>query len=281
MDAFKGQLKVGEEAVINLVSTLAQKVGAFLPHLVGALLVLFVGWIMALFLRHLARKIFQILGFHHLAERSGVNDLLRKFGIEKRTEDLLASLVYLTVLLIFIVSATEVLGIHIVIETLNRFIAYIPQIFGAIFVFVFLTYIGKFLRQVLVGFLENYGLAYAKVLGGVVEIIIGIFALIMALRELGFDTSVFTANVTLVLGLFLLACALALGLGGQRIAAKILSGFYVRQQLRVGEEINLDQIKGKIKAFRITGLILESEKEELLIPYDLLVEKVVAKGKSA
>lgn len=233
-----------------------------------------------LFLRRLSRKIFQILGFHHISERSGVNNLLQKLGIHKRAEDLLASLVYLAVLLVFIVSATEVLGIHIVIETLNRFIAYIPKIFGAIFLFIFLTYIGKFIRQVIAGFLENYGITYGRIAGGTVEILIGIFALIMALRQLGFDTSIFTANITLALGILLLACALALGLGGQKVTAKILSGFYVRQQIRIGEEISFGDFTGKVKSFQLTGLTLQHEEGEILIPYDLLIEKIIIKEKS-
>lgn len=280
MKGFEKQIKVVQEAVVNLVSVLGQKVGAFLPRFLGSLAILFIGWIIALFLRRLSRKIFQILGFHHISERSGVNNILQKIGIHKRAEDLLASLVYFAVLLVSVVSATEVLGIHIVIETLNRFIGYIPQIFGAIFVFIFLTYIGKFVRQVVVGFLENYGIAYGRVVGGTIEVLIGIFALIMALKQLGFDTSVFTANITLVLGILLLACSLALGLGGQKITSKILSGFYVRQQLRIGEEINLDGLNGKIKSFQITGITLEHEEREIVIPYDLLIEKVISKKKS-
>ena len=203
MDGFKEGLKVGQEAITNLVATAAQKLGAFLPGLLGALLILLVGWAMAAVLRGFSRRIFRVIGISYIAERSGINDLLQKLGAQRKAEDLLASLVYLVVFLIFVVAATEVLGIRIVIETLNSFIAYLPQVFGAIVVFLFLAYLGRLLHQVVSSFLESYQLAYGKVVGRVLQVIVVIFALIMAPRQLGFETTIFTANLTLVLALSL------------------------------------------------------------------------------
>ncbi len=268
-------LKVGQEAILNLIISAFQKIGAFLPDLLGSLIILFLGWIVACILRGISRRIFRIIGIKYLAERSGVNELLRKLGIQKRAEDLLASLVYLAVLLIAVVAATEVLGITIVIDTLNSFINYLPKIFGAIFVFIFISYLGKLVRQVVSNFLESYRIAYASAVGIFLEVLISVFAIIMALRELGFETTIFTANITLVIALLFLAMALAIGLGGKNIAEKILAGFYLRKYLFSGQEVEIKGLKGRVKDFQATALVIETEDGEVVLPNDKVLTEIL------
>jgi len=275
MTGIEKGLKVGQEAIFNLISSAFQKIGAFLPDLLGSLIILFLGWIVALILRGISRRIFRIIGIKYLAERSGVNELLKKLGIQKRAEDLLASLVYLAVLLIVVVAATEVLGITIVIDTLNSFINYLPKIFGAIFVFIFVSYLGKLVRQVVSNFLESYKIAYASAVGIFLEVLISVFAIIMALRELGFETTIFTANITLVIALLFSAMALAIGLGGKSIAEKILAGFYLRKYLSSGQEVEINGLKGKVKDFQATALIIETEDGEVALPNDRVLTEIL------
>jgi hypothetical protein len=275
MTGIEKGLKVGQEAILNLISSAFQKIGAFLPDLLGSLIILFLGWIVALILRGISRRVFRIIGIKYLAERSGVNELLKKLGIQKRAEDLLASLVYLAVLLIVVVAATEVLGITIVIDTLNSFINYLPKIFGAIFVFIFVSYLGKLVRQVVSNFLESYKIAYASAVGIFLEVLISVFAIIMALRELGFETTIFTANITLVIALLFSAMALAIGLGGKSIAEKILAGFYLRKYLSSGQEVEINGLKGRVKDFQATALIIETEDGEVALPNDRVLTEIL------
>jgi len=275
MNNFAEKLKIGQAAIIKFIATVSQKLGEFLPSLVGAFLILFVGWLIAVLLRGLSRRIFRIIGINYIIEHSGVNDLLIKLGVQRKAEDILASLVYLIVLFVFIVAATEVLGISIVIETLNQFISYLPQIFGALFVFIFLAYLGRFLRQIVSNFLESYRLAYAGAIGKVLETLVIIFALIMALRKLGFETTIFTANITLAIGIFIGAVGLALGLGTREIARKIVAGFYLRRHINIGDEIQIGEITGKISSFENTAVIVETAEGVILIPNDQMLENIV------
>ncbi len=281
MSGFKEGLKIGQTAITNMVIIATQKVGAFLPGFLGALLILLAGWIIAVVLRGFSRRIFRIIGISYIAERSGVNDLLQKLGAQRKAEDLLASLVYLVVFLIFVVAATEVLGIRIVIETLNSFIAYLPQVFGAIFVFVFLAYLGRLLHQVVLSFFESYQLTYGKIIGKVLEVLVVIFALLMALRKLGFETTIFTANLTLIMSIFLAAVGLALSLGMRDIARKIVAGFYLRKHLHIGDEIQIGNLKSKVISFENTAVKGETPEGLILIPNDQILENIVQIKKSS
>ncbi len=275
MDSFAKGLKVGQKAITSMVSTAFQKLGGFLPSLVGAILILIVGWLMAALFRGLSRRVFKVVGINYIVERSGVNNLLEKLGMQRKAEDILASLVYLIVLLVFVVASTEVLGIHIVIETLNRFISYLPRVFGALFVFVFLAYLGNFLKRGISSFLQSYHLAYAEIVGRIIEVLVLVFALIMALRELGFETAIFTANITLIIGIFLGAIGLALGLGTREVTRKVVSGIYLRKYISVGDEIQAGDVAGKVLSLENTSVTVETPDGIILIPNDQILESNV------
>ncbi|GEM_PF-763982 len=275
MAGFMEGLLIGKEAVLNLVASACQKVGAFLPNFLGSLVILLVGWIIALITKQIAKRIFRLIGINYIAESSGVNQLLKKVGVQKRAEDFLASLVYLSILLIFIVSATEVLGITIVIDTLNQFIAYLPKIFGALFIFIFISYLGKVTKQIVLNFLSSYKIEFSSILATFLEVIITVFALIIALRELGFPTTIFTANITVILALMFFAVAIALGLGGKRVAENLIAGLYLKKLFSINQEIELDEIKGKIKGFFPTSVLIEAEAENFFVPNKEVLEKAV------
>ncbi len=275
MNNFSEGLKVGQQALINLVTTAFHKLGGFVPSLLGAILLLVVGWLIAASLKKLSHHLFKFTGINYLIEHSGVNDFLEKLGFKRKAEDILTSLVYLIVLLIFITAATEILGIRIVIETINKFISYIPQVFGALFIFIFLSYIGKFICQSVSNFLRSYHLEYAAVIGKIIEILIIIFALVIAIKELGFETSIFTANISLIIGIIFGAIGLSIGWGTRDIAKKVVSGLYLRKNLNIGDEIQIKDVKGQIISFENTSIKIKSANEIILIPYDQILESQV------
>ena len=269
-------LKLGEVAIINLISSLTKKIGIFLPNLVGAILILIVGFILAKFIKKVSNKIFSIIGLNFLIEKSGVNQILTGFGFQKRAEELFISLIYLIVILLSIIAAAEILGIKIVLQSLNLFIDYLPKIFGSLFIFVIITYLGKLAKQFIVNISENYKVDQGKYIGIIIEVLIITFAIIIALNKLGFDTTIFTTNITMILTIFLGSCGLAIGLGGKEIARKIIAGLYINNLFHSGNEIEFKNIKGKIVHIGITTTKIETiNGEKFYIPNDNLLKKIV------
>ncbi len=273
------QTRLAREAILSLIESLSQKVGQFLPNLIGALLVFIFGFIVASIAKKIFKKMFSVLGFNYIAEKSGVNQMLEKLGTTKKAIDILVSLIYFTIILLFFVAASEVLGIRIVIDTVNQFITYLPKIFGALFIFIFISYIAKLVGNLIKNLFKSSEIAYASFIGTALEIVINIFGLVIAIRKLGFDTTIFTANITLFLGIFLGAIGLSLGLGGKSIAEKILAGFYLKNILDIGSKIEVDKFSGKIRAFNPTNVLVETEEGNIiLIPNDLLLKnKILSK----
>ncbi len=279
MDKIMHQVKLTQELVLNLVVTSAQKLGQFLPNLIGAIVVFLFGLLIASISKKIFKKIFSLIGINYISEKSGIDALLEKLGSKKKTEDILVSLIYFFVVMLFVIAATEILGIKMLIQLLNKFIAYIPQLFGAIFIFIFLSFIGKVVSASLKGFLEKSQIVFASFISKFIEIIIEVFALVIAIRQMGFDVTIFTANITLILGIVVGAIGLAFGLGAKNIFQKIVAGFYLRNFLQVGDIIEWDSSKGKIKKFETTSLVIETSDEVIIIPNDFAIEAILKKNK--
>ena len=102
---------------------------------------------------------------------------------------------------------------------------------------------------------------------------------ITALNQAGVDTTIITNNITLILGSFLLAFALGVGLGSREIVADILRAFYTRKTYVVGDRIVIDGNEGTIKAIENNSLTLETHEGRFVIPIkDVVSQKVQIKS---
>ena len=102
---------------------------------------------------------------------------------------------------------------------------------------------------------------------------------ITALNQAGVDTTIITNNITMILGAFLLAFALGVGLGTREIIAEIMRSFYTRKTYAVGDRIVIGKDEGTIKAIENNSLILETQEGEFVIPIkDVVSQKVQIKS---
>ena len=90
---------------------------------------------------------------------------------------------------------------------------------------------------------------------------------------------IITNNITLILGSFLLAFALGVGLGSKEIVADILRAFYTRKTYVVGDRIVIGDDEGVIKSIENNSLTLETRSGKYVIPIkDVVSQKVQIKS---
>jgi len=102
---------------------------------------------------------------------------------------------------------------------------------------------------------------------------------ITALNQAGVDTTIITNNITIILGSFLLAFALGLGLGSREIVADLLRSFYTRKNYAVGDKIVIGEDSGVIEAIENNSLTLVTKEGKFVIPIkDVVSQKVEIKS---
>ena len=262
------------KVVLIFFQSLVEKIGDYLPHVIGAVVILAVGWLGAKILRGLTVKVLQVCGIEELSKKIKLHAILTKIGMTSSLDQIIGGFVYYIILLIFAISASEVLGFKLVLDTLNRFIAYLPHVLGAFLILIIALYLAKMMKDGIASASINLNIAYAGAMSSVLEIVIVGFGIILALTELGLDMTIFTANVTIIITGIVLAMGLSIGLGSRTIMSNVLARYYTAQLFHVGDTVCLAGHKGIIiKVTPISILIQTDNDEQLYIPNERIIEE--------
>lgn len=197
----------------------------FMPQLVGALIVLVVGLIAATIIASIVSKLLDLAESNRQVTR-----FLDRWNIKLKLATFVSRFVWWAVFLIFISAAVEIINVPVLTSAINSLVAYLPSILAATVVAV-VTLIGAHVVRGLVrSGLEGIGVAQSKALSTAAYVVLLVFGLTAAVAQLGVDTTLLTANITVVLGGVVLALALAFGLGGREVAGKLVNNFYHSMQ---------------------------------------------------
>ncbi|MEW5769383.1 MAG: hypothetical protein AB1831_03355 [Pseudomonadota bacterium] len=201
------------------------QVALFLPKLFAALLLLSAGWLLARLLRAAVRRMLDTLGFRRIAERSGLEALLRQGGVEISLAGIIAGVVYWMVLLVVTVSVANSLGLDSVAALFNRIALYLPHVVIAVLILIFGTLLARFMNRATFAWLHGLKVPAALTISTGVEYAVQVFALFIALEQLAIGTQLLTIAFAILFGGIVFALALAFGLGGQTWAAERLKAW--------------------------------------------------------
>jgi hypothetical protein len=205
------------------------QIALFLPKLLAALLMLLAGWILARVLRSGMKRGLDVLGFGKMAERSGLEALVKQGGVDLSLAGIVAGTVYWLVLLVVAVSAANSLGLDSLASLANKLALFLPNILVAVFILVFGTLFARLVNRLVFAALNNTKFQGALTISTASEYAIQIFAFFLALEQLGIGTTLLTVAFAIIFGGFVFTMALAFGLGGRDWAADRIKGWTARQ----------------------------------------------------
>ena len=200
----------------------ATKITAFLPELIGAMVIFVAGWIIARLVKVGVEKLLKLVRFDTATEKAGVIAFLKKGDILKTPSEIVGTLVYWFIMILVLIASLDALGLPIVSDMLNSIFLYIPNVVAAIIVLVLGFLMGNLLAAVVRTAASNAGFKNSTGLGTLSLYAIVIFAVAIALIQLGIGEEIVVSAFGLVFGAAALALALAFGLGGRDVAADYL-----------------------------------------------------------
>lgn len=193
----------------------------FVPQLIGALVVLVVGLIVASIIAAIIKKLIE-LG----ESNRHVVKFLKNWNIRFKASKFVGTFVWWVIFLVFISAAAQILQVQVLTETINSLVDYTPALFAAALVAA-LTMVGAHvLRGLIVEALDGVKFAGSKVVGLAVYVAVLVFGFTIAASQLGIETSLITANLTVIVAGVVFALALAFGLGGKEVAGRIVEDVY-------------------------------------------------------
>lgn len=197
------------DIVQALQDALASVISA-LPKVVGFLLILIIGYILAKVITKIISKVLTKVGFDKAVERGGVKKALEQSQYD--ASDILAKVVFYTIMLFVLSAAFGVFGNNPVSDFLAVIIGYLPLVFVAIIIVVIAAAIAAAAKALIQNSLG--GLSYGTILANAVSALILALGVIAALNQLNIAENVVNAVLYATLAAIVGIAIVAVGGGG-------------------------------------------------------------------
>ncbi|PBK53565.1 transporter [Pseudomonas syringae pv. actinidiae] len=258
------ELNLWTQSLLAAMTALWTKVANFIPNLFGALVVVLLGFVVAKLLDALLSKLLAKLGLDRLVGGTGLTKIIGRAGVKVPISTLIGKIVYWFVLLIFLVSAAESLGLQRVSATLDMLALYLPKVFGAALVLLVGVLLAQLVNELVRGAAEGVGIDYSAGLGRIAQGLVIIISISVAISQLEVKTDLLNHVIVIALITVGLTVALALGLGSREIAGQIIAGIYVRELFQVGQQVQVGDTEGQIEEIGTVKTTLLTDEGELV-----------------
>lgn len=198
-------------------------VASFVPNLIVAIIIFVIGWVIAVLLGRVVAQFISALKVDNALRSAGVADIVGRAGFRLDSGRFLGELVKWFIIVIFLVATLDILGLNQVNAFLqNVVLAYLPQVIAAALILLIAAIIADAMQKLVVGAAKATQVEASAFLGGLTKWAIWVFAILIALSQLGiadfFAQTLFTGVVVALA----IAFGLAFGLGGQDTAGRML-----------------------------------------------------------
>lgn len=211
----------GEAISFSLIDLWARFIN-FVPTIIGALLVFLLGMVIASVLGKVVERIVRAVRVDQAIEKIKIGEKLKEHGIEIPFSHFSGKVVQWFLILVFLMAATDILGLSQVTDFLNSIILYLPNVIVATIILTIAFLLGSIVYTIVRSSTRAAGVMSATLLATIIKWAIIIFGLLAALIQLGIAVSLVNTIFIGLVAAVSLATGLAFGLGGKEEAALIL-----------------------------------------------------------
>lgn len=189
-------------------------------------LILLGGWLAAFLVRAVVRGVLGLFRFDRFADKVGLGEFLKNGGIAYRPARLVGVLTYRLVLLVTFLAASRALDIGAVNRITDSLVQALPSVFAAIFVSAIGLVIVSFLVNVIETIARNTSLKNVSAVVNTFRYIGFAVIALLASDQLGFGKSLLSSLLLIAFAGFILALAIAFGVGSIDRARQTLEGLF-------------------------------------------------------
>lgn len=263
-----------QEILVTMVTDTVAAVIGFLPKLVGGLAILLVGWLIAKLLRAVLQRSIRG-GLDALLERTGAQQALERTSMTATPSEILGSVIYWLVMILFLMAAARVLGLDTVSDAITRIFSYIPSVLSAALILAAGVFLSRFVGNLVTSAGTAANLSYAKGLGAVANTGIVVMVGVVTLEQLGVDTQILITVITVVVAAITAGMGLAFALGARRVVSSILAGHYLRQTLPAGAEVEVAGQRGVLEQIGPISTTLRGEGRSWSVPNRRMMDEII------
>lgn len=194
----------------------------FVPNLVVAIIIVLVGWAIGALFGRVISQVVKAIKIDEALRRAGVEDFLNRGGLSLNAGSFLGGLVKWFVILVFLIGTFEILHLSQVTLFLTEILNYLPQVIVAVLILIAAGLVADAMKKVVLSSAMAAEVGSAGFLATVTKWVIWVFAILVALSQLGIASGFVQTIFTGLVVALSLSLGLAFGLGGQEAAARVI-----------------------------------------------------------
>lgn len=201
-------------------------IGDYMPKLLGALVLLILALVVARLAQGIVERVLKLIRVDQLVKNKQVVKTLKSAEINIDLVSIAGRIVFWAIIIIFALTIAEVLELTAMSDVIREILNYLPNVLAAVIILTVTIAGARLLRDVVSAALVRMQVDFAQTVSAVAFYVLIIFGTLMAVDQLGFDTTILTANITIIVSGVVLALALAFGLGGRDTAKSVIDESY-------------------------------------------------------
>ena len=223
----------------------------FLPNILGFLVLLIIGFIVAKVVAGIVRKVLEKAGVDQRLRESDAHSYVERVMPGAKVANGISRVVFWLIFIFFLFSAIGALKIPALTGFMDSVLGYLPNVIAAIFIFVVAALIAG-----------GIGAGVAKVLGDtptgkvaatVVPALVMVIAMFMILEQLQIAPEIVRIAFGATMFALALGLALAFGLGGRDVAARLLEDAYskgrdAKEQVKSDVATGRDRVQDQVSS---------------------------------
>lgn len=246
-----------------------------LPGLVSAIVILIVGIIVSRLVRRTVSMFLSRSGVDKMAEKLNDIDIIQESNIKIVPSTLISKVLYYILILIFMMAATDALGMESVSKLVIDIVNYIPSLIAATLIMALGVFFADLVKGGVMTTCQSIGIPSAKVIANFVFYFILINVVVTALGQAGIDTDFIKSNLTVLLGAVASAFALGYGIASKDLMASFLASFYSKERYEIGDRVCIEGVEGTIIELDNTAIVIQAEGKKVVFPMSKLTNEKV------
>jgi len=215
-----------QDIFLNAINTVFSQIASFLPSVLWALTVFVIGVIVSNWAKGITVAFVKTIRLEKLLHSTGIEKILKKAHLPFGLERLLGQIVRWIILLIFFISAMNILGLYAVSDILNRILGYVPNVLSAVLILAIGILVAGLLEVIVKGAVSSFNPKASRLLGKVTSYTIMVFVVLAAISELKIAQDFIQTIFMGVVATLSIGVGLALGLGSKTTVEKIVGSWY-------------------------------------------------------
>jgi len=247
------------------------------PALVFAFVIILLGWVLAIIIRKLCARLLRALGFDVLLEKTGIDKIIKRGGIDTKPSTIFSWFIYWVILVNAIFMAQDALDLKVTTQFLSNILNFIPNLIIVAILLSLGTYVGNIIAKVAEKTALMANIPFSKFIGIMTRYAVIGTAVIMSLDVINDATSIVIDSVRIIFIYIPAIILVAFLLGGRDVITNMLDGRFLKEMLKKGDNIEVGDVKGEIISIGAAATLLKTDYGEAIIPNAEISKNIIKK----